>query len=52
MRFRSSIVVAAGEVGPADLADPNRTLFYFMPSAVLDKYGNLGMTYTLRKKLK
>jgi hypothetical protein len=38
---------SGGEVGPADLADPNHTLFYFMPSAALDKYGNLGMTYTV-----
>jgi len=35
---------SGGEVGPADLADPNHTLFYFMPSAALDKYGNLGLT--------
>jgi hypothetical protein len=37
----------SGEVGPADLADPNHTLFYFMPSAALDKCGNLEMTYTV-----
>jgi len=38
---------SGGKFGPADLADPNHTLFYFMPSAALDQYGNVGMTYTV-----
>jgi len=38
---------SGGKLSPADLADPNHSLFYFMPSAALDKYGNLGMTYTV-----
>ncbi len=41
------LINSGGKVGPADLADPNHTLFYYMPSAALDKYGNLGMTYTV-----
>jgi hypothetical protein len=40
-------LINSGGKGPADLADPDYTLFYFMPSAALDQYGNLGMTYTV-----
>jgi hypothetical protein len=41
------VINSGGQHGPADLADLRHTLFYFMPSAALDKYGNLGMTYTV-----
>jgi hypothetical protein len=37
---------SGGTSGPPDLQDPNQTLFYFMPSAALDKHGNLGLTFT------
>ena len=39
-------VNSGGTSGPPDLQDPNGTLFYFMPSAALDKYGNLAIEYT------
>ena len=43
----ASVVVNSGGVGaPPDLADANGILSYFMPSAALDKNGNLGVTYT------
>lgn len=42
----SVLVNSGGVAGPADLQDPNDTLFYFMPSAALDMNGNLGITYT------
>src|SRR5208337_4731984 len=42
----SVLVNSGGSSGPPDLQDPNATLFYFMPSAALDKNGNLGITYT------
>jgi hypothetical protein len=38
---------SGGGGGPPDLADPKNTLSYFMPSAALDKNGNLGFTYTV-----
>jgi hypothetical protein len=40
------LVNSGGGSGPPDLQDPNATLFYFMPSAALDKNGNLAMVYT------
>ena len=40
------LVNSGGSAGPPDLHDPNDTLFYFMPSAALDKNGNLGIAYT------
>ena len=40
------LVNSGGTSGPPDLQDPNGTLFYFMPSAALDKNGNLEMVYT------
>ena len=43
----SVLVNSGGASGPSDLADPNNTLSYFMPSAALDKNGNLGVTYTV-----
>ena len=43
----SVLVNSGGSAGPPDLADPNNTLSYFMPSAALDKNGNLGFTYTV-----
>ena len=44
----ASVVVNSGGVaGPPDLVDPAATLSYFMPSAALDKNGNLGLTYTV-----
>jgi len=43
----SVLVNSGGSSGPADLADPNAVLSYFMPSAALDKNGNLGFTYTV-----
>jgi hypothetical protein len=39
------VQVNSGGSGPLDLEDPNGKLFYFMPSAALDKNGNLGFTY-------
>ncbi|HEX8815428.1 MAG TPA: hypothetical protein VF753_08005 [Terriglobales bacterium] len=42
----SVLVQSGGTSGPPDLQDPNGLLFYFMPSAALDKHGNLGITYT------
>jgi hypothetical protein len=42
----SVLVNSGGASGPPDLQDPADTLFYFMPSAVLDQNGNLGITYT------
>jgi hypothetical protein len=42
-----SVVVNSGaSSGAPDLQDPQQTLFYFMPSAVLDKNGNLAITYS------
>ena len=41
----SVLLNSGGSSGPPDLQDPNATLFYFMPSAALDKNGNLGFTY-------
>ena len=40
------LVNSGGSSGPPDLQDPNGALFYFMPSAALDKKGNLGFAYT------
>ena len=40
------LVNSGGTSGPPDLQDPNKTLFYFMPSAALDKNGNLAIAYT------
>jgi Abnormal spindle-like microcephaly-assoc'd, ASPM-SPD-2-Hydin len=40
------LVNSGGTSGPPDLQDPNGTLFYFMPSAALDKNGNLAIEYT------
>jgi len=40
------LVNSGGTSGPPDLQDPNATLFYFMPSAALDKSGNLEIVYT------
>jgi hypothetical protein len=42
----SVLVNSGGKSAPPDLQDPNKTLFYFLPSAALDKNGNLGITYT------
>lgn len=42
----SVLVKSGGSSGPPDLQDPNGVLFYFMPSAALDKNGNLGIGYT------
>jgi hypothetical protein len=38
------LVNSGGSSGPLDLQDP--TLYYLMPSAALDKYGNLAIEYT------
>lgn len=43
----SVLVNSGGAAGPPDLMDPASTLSYFMPSAALDKNGNLGITYTV-----
>ncbi len=40
------LVNSGGTSGLPDLQDPNATLFYFMPSAALDKNGNLEIVYT------
>ena len=40
------LVNSGGSSGPPDLQDPNATLFYFMPSAALDRNGNLAIVYT------
>lgn len=40
------LVNGGGSSGPPDLQDPNETLFYFMPSAALDKNGDLAIVYT------
>ena len=40
------LVNSGGSTGPPDLQDPNGTLYYFMPSAALDKNGNLAIEYT------
>jgi Abnormal spindle-like microcephaly-assoc'd, ASPM-SPD-2-Hydin len=40
------LVNSGGSSGAPDLQDPNGTLFYFMPSAALDKNGNLAIEYT------
>jgi hypothetical protein len=40
------LVNSGGTSGPPDLQDPNGTLYYFMPSAALDKNGNLAIEYT------
>jgi len=37
---------SGGSAGPPDLQDPNKSLWYFMPSAALDQNGNLGVTFT------
>ena len=42
----SVLVNSGGSSGPPDLQDPNATLFYLMPSAALDKNGDLGIAYT------
>ncbi len=42
----SVLVNSGGASGPPDLQDPNGALFYFMPSAALDRNGNLGIGYT------
>jgi hypothetical protein len=39
------VALNSGSSGQPDLQDPNGNLFYFMPSAALDKNGNLGFTY-------
>jgi len=41
----SVLLNSGGSSGPPDLEDPNATLFYYMPSAALDKKGNLGITF-------
>jgi hypothetical protein len=43
----SVLVNSGGTSGPPDLANIQNVLFYFMPSAALDKNGNLGITYTV-----
>jgi hypothetical protein len=43
----SVLVNSGGASGPPDLADPNSTLSYFMPSVAMDLNGNLGFTYTV-----
>jgi hypothetical protein len=43
----SVLVNSGGAAGPPDLKDPGNTLSYFLPSAALDKNGNLGFTYTV-----
>ena len=40
------LVNSGGTSAPPDLQDPNGTLYYFMPSAALDKNGNLAIEYT------
>lgn len=42
----SVLVNSGGSSGPADLKDTTERSFYFMPSAALDKEGNLAFTYT------
>jgi hypothetical protein len=42
----ASVQVESGSSTQPDLQDPNGVLFYFMPSAAIDKHGNLGITYT------
>ena len=42
----SVLVNSGGASGPPDLQDPNGVLYYFMPSAALDRNGNLGVAYT------
>jgi len=43
---KASVVVNSGTTGPPDLQDPNGVLYFLMPSAALDKNGNLGITFT------
>jgi hypothetical protein len=43
----SVAVNSGGTTGPPDLANDDNWLYYFMPSAALDKNGNLGITYTV-----
>lgn len=44
---KASVQLNSGSsAGPPDLQDPNHTLWYFMPSAALDRNGNLGFTFT------
>jgi hypothetical protein len=40
------LVNSGGTSGPPDLQDRTGTLYYFMPSAALDKNGNLAIEYT------
>ena len=40
------LVNSGGTSGPPDLQDPTGTLYYFMPSAALDKNGDLAIEYT------
>jgi hypothetical protein len=42
----SVLVNSGGASGPPDLEDPNGILDYYMPSAALDKNGNLGIAFT------
>ena len=43
---KASVVVNSGGSGPPDLQDPNGVLYFLMPSAALDKNGNLGLAFT------
>jgi hypothetical protein len=43
----SVVVNSGGASGPPDLQDRQNILSYFMPSAALDKNGNLGIAYTV-----
>jgi hypothetical protein len=43
----SVLVNSGGTTGPPDLADLDNWLYYYMPSAALDKNGNLGIVYTV-----
>ena len=40
------VVNSGGASGAPDLMDASNSQYYFMPSAALDKNGNLGITYT------
>lgn len=44
---KASVLVNSGSAsGPPDLQDPNGSQFFLMPSAALDRNGNLGVTFT------
>ena len=43
---KASVLVNSGASGPPDLQDPNGVLYFVMPSAALDKNGNMGIAFT------